>query len=656
MHPEYRRDIDGLRAVAVVFVVLYHAFPGLVPAGFIGVDIFFVISGFLISRLIFAELERGRFTFRDFYYRRARRILPALLVLAAVVFGVGFLTMTPDEFGELGKHAAASVLFVANISFWQQAGYFDGVPEYKPLLHLWSLGVEEQFYLLLPPLLWLAWRRTRRTTLVLSVALLSFAINIGYVLMQNEASAFFLPQARIWEFLAGTWLALRDREGHALDPKRGDLASIVGLLALLVGAWVCRAANYPGFWALFPVGGAMLLIASGPQALVNRRLLSLQPVVFIGLISYSLYLWHWPLLSFPRIVSMQPLSLEVRIAAVALSVVLAVLSYRYVETPFRRRPAGGKMTALLSAFGGVLLAIGIAAATSLVATFPVRALAPGDARIVRAAKAWDYPNARWKALRFEGERFYVRRSGEPGEVLFIGDSNIEQYAPRIDDLIARADGRSLTAVFATKPGCPPIPGVVKQTELRCDNYVRKALDYARQDKVQKVVIGAFWPAALGPANDLYLYSGEGMPKGKAVASDAGEAAYASLARLLAQLRQENKTVYLVLPMPAGELFEPQSMFRRSALSIEIQSSQGLPKAPLLGEFAGIRSRLVKIAQENGAIVIDPFASLCPGDRCPAIDPGGEAMYRDKNHLSPFFVRKSVEYLDPALRPRNGKRE
>lgn len=653
MHPEYRRDIDGLRALAVIFVVIYHAFPSVVPAGFIGVDVFFVISGYLISRLIFIELEQRRFTFREFYYRRARRILPALLVLVAVVLLAGFLMMTPDEFSELGQHAAASVLFVANFSFWHQAGYFDGVPEYKPLLHLWSLGVEEQFYLLLPPLLWIIWRHARRVQLVILVALGSFLINIAYVLTQNETSAFFLPQARIWEFLVGTFLALRERDGAELEPKVRDAVSIAGLIALFVGAWICRAANYPGFWALIPVGATMLLIASGPNAIVNRSLLSAKPVVFVGLISYSLYLWHWPLLSFPRIISMQPLSLEVRVAAVILSFILAALSYWYVETPFRRRAATLKMAAWLSAAGTALLAIGIAAAGTAVSTLPVRALAPGEARIVRATKAWDYPNARWKPFRFEGERFYARRGSGQGEALFIGDSNMEQYAPRIDNLIAGSPNGHLSAIFATKPGCPPIPGVVKQSDLRCDSYVRKALDYARQPKVETVVIGAFWNAPFGSSNNEYLYRGEGVPQGQGLAGDHGEAAYASLTRLISQLRKESKTVYLLLPMPTGDVFEPRAMFERSPFAITIQRSRGVAKSEVSRESEAVRNRLIKIAQNTGAEIIDPFAKLCPADLCPTVDASGEAMYRDKNHLSPFFVRKAVEYLDPTLKPKPG---
>ena len=645
----YRRDIDGLRAVAVVFVILFHAFPQVLRAGFIGVDIFFVISGYLISGLIFSALDAKTFSFANFYHRRARRILPALLAVLGASLIAGWLTMTPDEFSALGKHAAAASLFVANWAYWLQAGYFDSAAVLKPLLHIWSLGVEEQFYFFLPPLLWLIYRHRWRLQVVMLVGLASFACNILYIALHRDVSSFFLPQARVWEFLAGTALVLQQRQkhpwftGYALN---NELSSFTGFGLIVASAYFCNNSHYPGFWALGPVAGSVMIIAGGPQAWINRRILSAGPVVFVGLISYSLYLWHWPLLAFPRVIEMGPLSIGTRVGAVALSVALAVLSYRFVELPFRRRPANAATSRTLAVPAVCVLALALIALANIGPTLPVWSLARGESGIFRAVNAWDYPNKRWKPFKAVGRQFYAMASAKKAEALFIGDSDMEQYAPRVGELIKRDPQHVLSAVFATEAGCPPIPGVERREHESCD-YMNAAMAYARRSKVQTVAVSARWSVCLGD-NDNCYYTDAGPWHGKPLRSDWSKHAFDRLAAFLKELRDSNKEVYLILSIPTGRSLDPQSLFKRSTFSIKIGNTGGASKAALLAEYQTFRAGLRRVAQQSGAIVIDPMAALCVGDRCPAVASDGEAMYRDSTHLSPYFVQDQVTYIDPLI--------
>lgn len=374
-HPKYRSDIDGLRALAVLAVVAFHAFPNSVKGGFIGVDIFFVISGYLISTIIFENLDKGTFSFSEFYARRIKRIFPALLLVLAACFVFGWLALLADELKQLGKHIAAGVGFVSNIVLWSEIGYFDNSAETKPLLHLWSLGVEEQFYLAWPLLLWFAWKQKfNLLTITILIAIVSFSLNI-YAVKQDLQAAFYSPQTRFWELLSGSlvaWFALykkdlcinikvkiesfltiviyRDKQATGIKIF-SNILSLIGLLILIYGFWrINKEARFPGKLALVPVFGTVLIIAAGTRAWINRVILSNKAAVWFGLISFPLYLWHWPLLTFARIVSNELPSPEVRVAAIILSIALAWITVKMIEKPFRfgNDKVGLKLTLLCS--------------------------------------------------------------------------------------------------------------------------------------------------------------------------------------------------------------------------------------------------------------------------------------------------------------------
>ena len=290
-HPAYRSDIDGLRAIAILSVIGFHAFPDWVRGGFIGVDIFFVISGFLISTIILDSLKRYSFSFVEFYSRRVKRIFPALILVLLASFACGWFALLPDEYEQLGKHIAAGGGFVANFAIWNESGYFDNAADTKPLLHLWSLGIEEQFYIIWPLLLWATWKcRFNLLLTTVLVATISFALNIG-TSNSDVVAAFYAPHTRFWELLIGAHLAYLRVFHQSIPraPKTGDgnLRSFVGAALLAVAmSLITKERAFPGWWALLPTVGTALMISAGSQAWLNRAVLSNRVLVWFGLSSY----------------------------------------------------------------------------------------------------------------------------------------------------------------------------------------------------------------------------------------------------------------------------------------------------------------------------------------------------------------------------------
>ncbi|MGY6215128.1 acyltransferase family protein [Methylolobus aquaticus] len=358
----YRPDIDGLRAIAVASVVSFHAFPSSLGGGFVGVDIFFVISGFLITRILLKALDHGRFSVSEFYYRRITRIFPALCLVLAATLGIGWVSLLAHEYQQLGKHTAGAGVFASNLILWSESGYFDNAALTKPLLHLWSLGIEEQFYIFWPILLALAWKSKRGLGgLTAGLAVASFLLCVIQT-KGNQTAAFYSPAARCWELMLGALLsqfAMRSavparaemyefpklfgvrRSGgsqrQAIRQLARNGASFTGVLLIALAVLFVRESDFPGTAALWPVLGTVLVIAAGDTAWINRHILSAKPLVLLGLVSYPLYLWHWPLLSIVNIMQASPTPL-MRAGLVAGALVCAVLTYLLVERPMRYGP------------------------------------------------------------------------------------------------------------------------------------------------------------------------------------------------------------------------------------------------------------------------------------------------------------------------------
>lgn len=357
----YRPDIDGLRAFAILSVLIFHAFPSELPGGFIGVDVFFVISGYLISGIMFRELSQQRFSFADFYARRVKRIFPALVLVLGSTFAAGWWLLFNDEFKQLGNHLLRAPLFLSNFVLLKESGYFDNAAETKPLLHLWSLAIEEQFYLLWPLVVWGLWRiRSQRGLLIALLWTASMLWNL-YDAQHHPSRDFYSPLSRFWELLSGAALAYWIHSGASgrlpkwagSNETRGNL----GLLLLLAGITLIDSSRaFPGIWALLPVLGAALTISAAGGSWWSR-LLSQRWAVWIGTISYPLYLWHWPVLSYLRIVEGATPAPELRAAGALVSILLALATYTWVEKPIRfGMPMRFKTAVLTAAMAGVGLA------------------------------------------------------------------------------------------------------------------------------------------------------------------------------------------------------------------------------------------------------------------------------------------------------------
>jgi peptidoglycan/LPS O-acetylase OafA/YrhL len=332
---KYRADIDGLRAIAVLSVVAFHAFPGKITGGFIGVDIFFVISGFLISSILFANLVQAKFSIIGFYNRRIRRIFPSLITVMLTSLIFGWFVLLADEYKQLGKHIVGGVGFVSNLMLLSENGYFDNAAESKPMLHLWSLAIEEQFYIFWPLLLAFVWKRKWNLWLIVSaIAVGSFAANI-YTIGFNLTAVFYSPIYRFWELTIGGILAYLTLHRPELIDRHQNAQSVSGFALLIIGLiLIDKDRQFPGWWALLPTMGTFLLISAGSTAWINKKILSNQILVWFGLISYPLYLWHWPLLSFAKILEGNPTT-SLKSALVVASVVLAWLTCQFVEKPLR---------------------------------------------------------------------------------------------------------------------------------------------------------------------------------------------------------------------------------------------------------------------------------------------------------------------------------
>lgn len=655
-HPKYRADIDGLRAIAVLSVVGFHAFPNWIPGGYVGVDVFFVISGFLISSILFSNFEKGTFSYAEFYARRIRRIFPALVLVLAVTWAVGWYVLLSDEYKQTGKHIAAGAGFISNLVLWNESGYFDNTADTKPLLHLWSLGVEEQFYIVWPILLGLVWRYKHEfLKITLLIAAASFALNI-FTVSSHPVAAYYSPLSRFWELMIGGLLAYVTLHNPERLKGHSNVQAFAGVALITIGVFILdETSKFPGWWALLPTLGAALLISAGPNTLINRYVLGNPAMVWVGLISYPLYLWHWPLLSFARIVEGQTPSRNARIMLVAASFVLAWLTYALVEKKVRSS-AGNKAVVGLATAGAVLLGCGVLIWSQLAGP---RNDGKDLERVVQAFEDWEFPPSNFQATNVNGQVIYTQPASE-GKTLFIGDSHIQQYAPRISKLLSEDPSAYKTAIFATTGGCPPIPSVLEDKHPECARWLEEATKLANQQKFDAIVVGACWDcyfidmvrekdekaaAAGGPASYEYYYSDNGKKKYFRQGEGAAPA-LAALGRFLEDLSKQGH-VFLVLDNPMGGQFHPKTFFEGTRLThLSYTDSEKLHQ--LTDEQKALTDSMKEIARSANADVIDPTSHLCKDDRCPTTFQDGKPMYKDSNHFRRLFSETYATFIDVTV--------
>ena len=614
-------------------MVGYHAFPALVPGGFVGVDIFFVISGYLISTILIGEITTHRFSLWGLDSRRIRRLFPALIAVICTTLLLGWFYLLPHEFVSLGKHTAAGASYVINYVLSNEAGYFDAAAETKPLLHLWSLAVEEQYYVIWPIAL-LALARTKYALAgIAGVTLASFIANL-VAAEGSDPAAFFLPQNRVWELSIGAYLSAR----NAWPSQRFRLvanatwvrlwphiASVAGICLVVIAILGFEdTMTFPGVAALVPCLGAALIIAAGSEGLLNRNLMALRPLVFVGLISYPLYLWHWPLLAIPAILGVAGRP-SVTVAAVVLAIALAVCTYVFLEKPVRRRSSSSLALLLL---GGTVV-LGATGAAIMTAQLPPRLNASNFHQVGLAIDDWSYPNGLTETDS-DGLIVGTASAGEKG-ILFIGDSHMQQYWPRVAKVLEKH--RSMVWVrFATRGGCLPIVNAAiklrAQHDPECAKVAEAAMGEASRPDIATVVIAASWRGYLGKATPAQQ-----------------EKLYDALTTMLRRLRSQGKSVWLILQLPGGSSLAPKSSVHRMLDGTVTLRSPSLPRGKADAGWRPISQQLVAIAKAESVGVIDPMGTLCDDAICRGALSDGTLMYKDTGHLRSSIAASHATFID-----------
>ena len=618
-HPKYRPDIDGLRAIAVLSVVIYHAFPNALKAGFMGVDIFFVISGYLISSIIFENLDRGSFSFGQFYGRRIKRIFPALtlVLLSCLIFS--WFGLLGDEFKQLGKHMAAGAGFVSNFFLWQESGYFNNAAETKPLLHLWSLAIEEQFYIFWPLIVWVTWKRKTLFLIVfIGLIVASLAYNVHLVRLDPTAT-FFSPATRIWELLAGVLLAYMRVRPTAWQPSQRQLqiASTLGVLLLAIGFYrIERGRPYPGTWALLPILGSFCLIFAGPTAWFNRFVLSNRLLVWIGLISFPLYLWHWPILSLIRIVESGAPEPYFRNIALVLSVLLAWATYYFVEKPIR---SDGRSSLKITALSACVAALGVAGFV----IFQGNGLPTRPAAQINGVNTWDN-------LTFATPCKFITNGpnhddwcnignapNKPPTTVLIGDSVGNNFAPMLQSYSEQAGNSAFVFRQFGRGFCHGFADIGYEN---CQELIKETQSYIEKTpSIDTVILAANWP--------LY-FNGFDRIGSTPVSSQQFKAAFE---KNVAYYQGLGKRVIVFLAPPVGA--NPRACLTRPIrLSDKSNCNLALPEA--LHNDGQYRAYFIAYLKSKNIETFDPFKYMCDATSCKVTD-GTLIYYVDHEHFSIF---------------------
>ena len=625
----YRAEIDGLRALAIISVVLFHAGASAFPGGFVGVDVFFVISGYLITRLIYADACVGRFSLLNFYERRARRILPALFLMVICCVPLAWFLMLPSQMTKFAESMIAVATFVSNFVFWRQDGYFDEAAEFKPLLHTWSLAVEEQFYIFFPLFFRVVWKFGRRAV-VLSIFL---AVGISFALCEwawrtAPVANFFLPPTRAWELLLGSLCALSVLQVRSW---LGNFLATLGVaLVILSVVGLGPQQPYPSAYTIIPVAGAMLIILFGQRGTVIAAALSSPLLVGIGLISYSTYLWHQPLFVFARLASPGELSLAARVGLTLASFGIGFLSWRYVEQPFRRSKSRWLSTRrslfAASAAGMALIAMlgaWVASQQGFVSWVNAKPLA----NLELAGKDLNYAPCNATQL-VKAKLNYCRLPNGKPDAALIGDSHAEDKFVGLD-----MEDRDRRWMLVANSSCPPVLNIsVVADELACAEKMRIAINYLTKDPAIKTVVLAFsssYPLTSPYAAD-HLKSHYGPDRAK-ISSQV----YRGLSRqeLFARGLQDavgtllsgGKRVIIFVDQPELPYFPLDCI--RGAPNCNVDMSAVLKRQDLH------RRQLVELKRRYPTIrVFDPLSTLCPSVTC-SYRVGNSIVYRDSHHLT-----------------------
>jgi len=637
---KHRPDIDGLRAIAIIPVVLFHAGVLHVAGGFVGVDVFFVISGFLITGILLEDIRKERFSIATFYERRARRILPALFAVLLFTSIAAYKLLLPSDLRDFGRSLVSTLFFASNITFSKEMGYFGGPSELKPLLHTWSLAVEEQFYILYPLFLFLVTRffRKRYATAIGSVLVLSFAYSVWRVHTQPVTS-FFLATTRAWELLIGGVLAIQGipKVRHKVT---ANLLALLGLGLIAYAVFTFSAVtSFPGLNALYPCLGTALIIYSGldGETLIGR-VLSTRPMVFVGLISYSLYLWHWVIIVFAKHYLDRPLNGWETLAVVVLPFLIASFVWKFVENPFRGKGAIGTRAWIFSGAAAVAMLFAVFGFTAFRSEgFPARF--SGEARLLMNARD-DFWNRRDEC---DGKICRVGTPGAQESFILWGDSHAGALAPAFEHLALSDD---LAGAVAFQSSCAPLLNMKRYDAggKDCTEFERSVLAFIDSHHIKNVFLHGRWARYTESSwheQDLpVLLTPDLRP-------EENSAVFEKLLRAtLAELRNRNLNVVIIGSVPEVWKDVPTTLARIAL------SGKQMDIAPRRDEFMKRQQRAFQIltsaADEYAVQIVYPHQTLCSASEC-SVERDQWPLYVDDDHLSVHGALQLSPMLEALLK-------
>lgn len=626
----YRPEIDGLRAIAILSVLIYHAGFDWLPGGFLGVDIFFVISGYLITRLILIDFSAGTFSYVQFYLRRAKRILPALLFVLMITLLLGYLVLLPTEYFDLSRSALSVVLFVSNIFFWTESGYFDGASQLKPLLHTWSLSLEEQYYILFPVLLSFLVVREKRT--IVSILAIMTALSFGFSIMVRDIDPmanFYLLPSRAWQLLVGSLCAFVP---HTLNPTNGKIA-LFGFTTLLFSVFTVNSSmNLPGYTTILPTLGTAAVIVFATSKNFVGKLLAHRLLILIGLISYSAYLWHQPIFALSRVYIAEELSTIMSCILLLVTALLSYFSWRFVERPFRRNDnfwgKNNNFIIILLVANSILLAmiISVQKSDGFQGRFEIPAsVYQSLTRSEKTEECFDIKDIertqKWNCVL--GDTYATKA------VVVFGDSHALAMLPAFDEA---AKLTSTKIYFVGASGCTPLLGIhalrSDQKVRNCHNLNKLVLDFAEEENITSVFLIARWSYYTDGG-----YSGEELsfiskdPKGAKNKTASRESFSHGIKTTIQEYRSKGIEPVFIRQIPE-QLENPLNLYAAS-------KTRNMPihlSSVLRVEHQKLQSFVEQQFFINDAFSLDFSDELCGDIHCSVGNPR-RSFYFDSNHLS-----------------------
>ncbi|MDE9544335.1 acyltransferase family protein [Xenorhabdus bovienii] len=614
----YKPEIDGLRAIAVTLVVVYHAFPSFLTGGFVGVDVFFVISGYLITSILQQEILNKKYSIKEFYRRRVDRLFPSLLLMLFSVYIFGWFALFADEYMQLGKQIAGGSSFIANIVLYSGTGYFDSSSNVKPLLHLWSLGIEEQFYLILPLLLsFLYIKRLNIFFSLLIITAISFLLNI-YTINTNVEKTFYLPQYRAWELLCGSLIAIIIQKYNWLPKERylSNFLSILGVSLIISSSILLTPEiNFPGWYAALPVFGAIFVIIAGQQAMLNRIVLSSKTLVFIGLISYPLYLWHWPLISISNIINGNETSNFVRFILIILSFTLAIITYIFIERPLHKLKSWRKKTIPM------LILMIIIGATGYITYENKGIYDRNNIKISDKVSAqlngamWKYTNNDICESRFNfnessnfGWWFCMLKRNENPDILLLGNSYANHLYPGI------AESNKLKDLNVLSIGISDVTAAVEHKE---NTLFKKENDY-----INSIIKHT-------PSIKYVIISG--------ISENPSDDYIEKLSKRIRIIEESGKKVIVFTPHVKLN-FNIKACFSRPFKKADSDCETDLKEVSSVRNNFSVLMKSIHI-KHSSVLFFDPNSLICGKNKCSSVR-NGMPIYRDNaKHLSVFASKE-----------------